>query len=94
MKTTQSIVPNTNHLKLLIRNLLPFLLLTATQQFFPPSGLNQSLVFSFFLDQEEADIKAADNREVRKGQETARAEEVWQKGWYFIFTTSLYCKLL
>lgn len=34
-----------------------------------------------FPDQEEADLKADDAGEVREGQETARAKEVWQEGW-------------
>lgn len=32
-------------------------------------------------DQEKADLKASDTGEVGEGQETARAKEVWQKGW-------------
>lgn len=52
--------------------------------------------FLFYPDQEKADLKAADPGEVRKGQETPRAEEVWQKGWFLFCTViitliSFYC---
>lgn len=38
-------------------------------------------------DQAKADLKADDDGEIGEGQETARAKEVWQKGWCLFFTS-------
>ena len=52
--------------------------------------LNNKNVFLFHRpDQEKADFKTGDTGEVRKGQETTRAKEVWQKGWS-LFKMALY----
>lgn len=50
----------------------------------------QCFCFFLFPDQEKADLKADDTGEVGEGQETARAKEVWQKGWCLFYTVTMF----